>query len=92
MYAFIVGFNEWVLKGWVAGQSWKRSKSKGASGWEHDGQIIRRCRPPPLYSLGLYPLWSTYGMFRSFRQSQSCELSGEPCALAILFQSTFDWS
>jgi hypothetical protein len=41
MSAFIVGFNEWVLKGWVAGQGWKRSKSKDASGWEHDGQIIR---------------------------------------------------
>ena len=26
MYAFIVGFNEWVLKGWVAGQGWKCSK------------------------------------------------------------------
>ena len=31
MYAFIVGFNEWVLKGWVAGQGWKRSKSKDAT-------------------------------------------------------------
>jgi hypothetical protein len=44
MSAFIVGFNEWVLKGWVAGQGWKRSKSKDASGWEHDGQIIRERR------------------------------------------------
>ena len=39
MYAFIVGFNEW--KGWVADQAWKRSKSKDANGWEHDGQTIR---------------------------------------------------
>ncbi len=46
MYAFIVGFNEWVLKGWVAGQGWKRSKSKDASGWEHDGQIIRELKAP----------------------------------------------
>jgi hypothetical protein len=46
MYAFIVGFNEWVLKGWVAGQGWKRSKSKDASGWEHDGQVIRELKAP----------------------------------------------
>jgi hypothetical protein len=39
VYAFIVGFNEWMLKGRVAGQGWKRSKSKDANGWEHDGQI-----------------------------------------------------
>ncbi len=46
MYAFIVGFNEWVLKGWVAGQGWKRNKSKDANGWEHDGQIIRELKAP----------------------------------------------
>ena len=46
MYAFIVGFNEWVLKGWVTGQGWKRSKSKDASGWEHDGQIFRELKAP----------------------------------------------
>jgi hypothetical protein len=39
-----VGFNERVLKGWVAGQGGKRSKSKDASGWERDGQIIHRLR------------------------------------------------
>jgi hypothetical protein len=44
--AFIVGFNEWVLKGRVAGQGWKRSKSKDANGWEHDGQIIRELKVP----------------------------------------------
>jgi len=46
VYAFVVGFNEWVLKGWVAGQGWKRSKSKDANGWEHDGQIIRELKAP----------------------------------------------
>ena len=46
MYAFIVGFNEWVLKGWVAGQGWTRSKSKDANGWAHDGQIIRELKAP----------------------------------------------
>jgi hypothetical protein len=30
-----------MLKGWIAGQGWKRNKSKDANGWEHDGQIIR---------------------------------------------------
>jgi len=35
-----------VLKGWVAGQGWKRSKSKDASGWEHDGQIVRELKAP----------------------------------------------
>ena len=44
MYAFIVGFNEWVLKGWVAGQGWTRSKSKDANGWAHVGQIIRELK------------------------------------------------
>jgi hypothetical protein len=46
VYAFIVGFNEWVLKGWVAGQGWKCSKSKDANAWEHDGQIIRELKAP----------------------------------------------
>jgi len=46
VYAFIVGFNERVLKGWVAGQGWKRTKSKGANGWEHYGQIIRELKAP----------------------------------------------
>ena len=46
MYAFIVGFNEWALKGWVAGQAWKRSKSKDANGWEHDGQTVRELKAP----------------------------------------------
>ena len=35
-----------MLKGWVAGQGWKRSKSKDASGWEHDGQIVRELKAP----------------------------------------------
>jgi hypothetical protein len=26
VYAFIVGFNEWMLKGWVAGQGWKQEQ------------------------------------------------------------------
>jgi hypothetical protein len=42
VYAFIVGFNEWVLKSFVSDMKWRRSKSsKDASGWEHDGQVIR---------------------------------------------------
>jgi hypothetical protein len=44
VYAFIVGFNEW--KGWVADQAWKRSKSKDANGWEHDGHTIREWKAP----------------------------------------------
>ena len=39
-----------MLKGWVAGQGWKRSKSKDASGWEHDGQIIRELRTPEAWA------------------------------------------
>jgi|RhiMethySRZTD1v2_1073278.scaffolds.fasta_scaffold4338623_1 hypothetical protein len=46
MYAFIVGFNEWVLKQYVSEQGWKRAKSKDASGWEHDGQVIRELKTP----------------------------------------------
>jgi hypothetical protein len=46
VYAFIGGFNEWVLKGWVAGRGWKHSQSKDANGWEHDGQIIRELKAP----------------------------------------------
>jgi hypothetical protein len=42
-----------VLNGWVAGQGWKRSKSKDASGWEHDGQIIRELKTPQaLFGMG----------------------------------------
>ena len=44
MYAFIVGFNEWVLKAFVRDQDWRRTKSKDAGGWEHDGQIIRELK------------------------------------------------
>jgi hypothetical protein len=44
VYAFIVGFNEWVLKSFVKEMDWKRTKSKDASGWEHDGQMIRELK------------------------------------------------
>ena len=44
MYAFIVGVNEWVLRQFIYEQGWKRTKSKDASGWEHDGQIIRELK------------------------------------------------
>jgi hypothetical protein len=40
MYAFVIGFNEWVLKAFVRDQEWRRSKSMDASAGEHDGQII----------------------------------------------------
>jgi hypothetical protein len=46
MYAFVVGFNEWVLKAFVRDMEWRRTKSKDASGWEHDGQIIRELKTP----------------------------------------------
>jgi hypothetical protein len=46
MYALIVGFNEWVLKQYVQEQGRMRTKSKDASSWEHDGQVIRELKSP----------------------------------------------
>ncbi len=48
MYAFIVGFNEWMLKAFVRDQDWRRTKSKDASGGEHDSQVIRELKTPAL--------------------------------------------
>jgi hypothetical protein len=42
----VVGFNEWALKHYVNAQGWKRTRSKDADGWEHDGQIIRELKTP----------------------------------------------
>ena len=44
MYAFIVGFNGWVLKSFVKEMESRRTKSKDVSGWEHDGQVIRELK------------------------------------------------
>jgi hypothetical protein len=44
VYAFMVGFNEWVLKSFVKEMEWRRTKSNYASGWEHDGQVVRELK------------------------------------------------
>jgi len=40
VYAFIVGFNKWMLKSFVREMEWRRTKSRDASGWEHEAQVI----------------------------------------------------
>ena len=42
MYAFIVGFNEWVLKTYVKDKRWRRTRSKNAFGWDTSERELMR--------------------------------------------------
>ena len=46
MYAFVVGFNEWVLKVLRGRPGMAPHQVEDASGWAHDGQIIRPLKTP----------------------------------------------